>query len=257
LSQRLLRAAAAAFAVVLLSGCADQSTIGDDPSPASPAPTPTSTEAPPPVDPSIAFVVNGVLVSPDGSTSVGFQLTVHAPSTATADADRAAFVIGSGCPADILPTLNTPIVTPSYVHLDMVTTVIAGRLSTEDQAFLSGADYPAAWSGDFRSVQAPCTLPLLTPIPGIVHGVGVVESGVDYGENGVTYGWLPVSSSFSDTGYGMGVLRGEVTEPVYYAATECAIAFGPAAEGTAAIDLTRVAPESGCLFGRPFDPAQS
>lgn len=253
--QRLLQAAVVAFAIVLLGGCAEQSTVSADPLPASP--TPTSTETPPPGDRTIAFVVNGVLVSPDGSTSIGFQLTVHEPSTATADADRAAFVVGSGCPADVLPTLNTPIVAPSYVHLDMVTTVISGQLTAEDQAFLSGADYPAAWSGDFRSVQAPSTLPLLTPIPGIVHGVGVVESDVDYGEIGVTYGWLPVSSSFSDTGYGMGVLRGEVTDPVYYAATECAIAFGPAAEGTPAVDLTRVAFESGCLFGRPYETGQS
>src|SRR4051812_347523 len=109
----------AGILVLAIAGCAapeptasPTATVAES---ASPAPTADT------LPDDVAFVVSGSLVSPDGATRVGFEVTVGAPVSATA-ADEAAFAASTLCPPDGLAEFDSYIDDPAYVHVGLVTT---------------------------------------------------------------------------------------------------------------------------------------
>ena len=212
-------------------------------------PTPTDTQGTTDLADDVAFVVSGVLASPEGDLEVGFSMTVGYPTLDSADEDAATFAASTWCPPDMVGEYLPALTDPVYVHVDVETRLVSGTLADAYVVPLT-ADYISTWSGDVAPFQAACSTPVLQPVPGSASMVGFVEAGVDVGD-GTRYGWLP-----NVGGFGLAVERpmDDGGEVVTFTATECSIEFGPNVSGTAAADLRRVDAAFGCSFGLADHP---
>ena len=231
-------AAVALAATLLLTACP-----GPVPDPAPTGSASTSPSASPatglPAD--VAFVVTGTLVSPSGGTTVDVTMTVEAPAQADAVADAAAFASSAHCPPDILLATPPAIGTPAYLHVTVETRVSGAAFSAEAGVSFGSPGFATTWDGDYRTAQAYCAPPYLSPVPGTATAVGLLEDGVDTGPGG----WIPTTG-------GYGVVIWDVSNP--YTVTACTIEFGPASAGTPAAGFVRVDATTGCSFGLADSP---
>ena len=244
-SKGIVHAGIAALAIAAIASCSAPPLSPDAEPTETTSATPTPSPSPSGLPDDVAFVVRGVLVSPDGATEVGFELTVGLPTKQTAAADAAAFAASAHCPpptSDYAPFIDDP----SFVHLTVETELRAGDLG-DDYVLPTGIDVFQAWSGDYAGFQAACASPVLRPIPGLATAILVVETGVDVHDLAAdAFGWLPAHG-----GYGIVVERQNPDDysVASYTASMCEVEFGPAASSTAAAGLVRVNADSGCSFG--------
>ena len=244
-SNRIVHAGIAALAIAAIASCSAPPLSPDGEPTETTSATTTPLQSPSGLPDDVAFVVRGVLVSPDGATEVGFELTVGLPTKQTAAADVAAFATSRHCPSPSSDYTRF-IDDPSFVHLTVKTELRAGDLG-DDYVLPTGIDVLQTWSGDFEGFQAECASPALTPIPGLATGLLVVETGVDLNDYANdSYGWLPAHG-----GYGVVVERQNPDDysVTSYTASTCELEFGPTASSTSAAGLVRVNADSGCSFG--------
>lgn len=241
IARRLLAVAGVVAATALLTACPSPPNPNPGPSTSSPSPAPTSTSNPTALDPDVAFVVTGTLVSADTTSTVAFTMTVTAPSQTDAVADAAAFAASAHCPPDALVETGPAIADPAYLHVT-IETEASGAAANDEVGVMQG--YPlfaTTWAGDFRTAQAYCSPPILAPIPGTATAIAILENGVDTGPGG----WIPATG-------GYGVFAGRTDASGAWAphtVDACAIEFGPASAGTPAVTFVQVDATTGCAFG--------